>query len=80
MKYIIVIDNGIEQAVLFSEAMEHKTAAAGFAKVVAAGKFGTVTKDFCISVNAFGKSVGLKLESRPEDAEIIQRSLTFQGV
>ena len=81
MKYIIVEDMGLEQAVIFSECLFHKTVASGFSKVVSAG-FCSINPEIFesadVKVNVWGKSIGLNLRFRPEDEEIIKQSINFR--
>ena len=75
-KYIIVDngENGTEIPIIFSNLLSHNDIAQGYVgKVISAG--------FCQIdietgfVEAFGKSDTLKIESRPQDTEIIKREL-----
>lgn len=69
-KYIILSSYGMEVPVVFSPILQHDEVAAG-KRVIAAG--------FCVYENntwrAWGKSVSLNIPSRPEDAEILNRTL-----
>ncbi len=83
-KYIIKeLENGHEVAILFDPLISHcdigtcknsrgKTISAGFFDVAAVP---TEEDPNGISVGVWGKSVTLKLESRPEDEELIKRVL-----
>jgi hypothetical protein len=68
MKYIIVIKHDIEMAVIFDEILQHSDVAVAFGNVVSAGMCSA-------SGNAYGKSISLKLESRPEDSDIVKASM-----
>jgi len=75
-KYIIVDQEGIELPVIFPHLINHsdmrhagKVVSAGFCQMYATDGENTV------SVCVFGKSESLKLESRPEDKEIIEEWL-----
>lgn len=70
-KYIIIQRSGIEVPVVFSEHLIHeevagksKVKSAGFCQLDAAGKW-----------VVGGNSVSLKLNARPEDAEILNTHL-----
>ncbi len=73
MKYIIVNVMDCELAVLFDEILQHVQVAQGFEtqgiKVISAGQCAPVTG------HVWGKSVSLKLNSRPEDSELIKKSV-----
>lgn len=70
-KYIIFDSNGLEIPVIFSPLISHEEIKYGFNKPISAGfcSFSAFEgKVFC-----FGKSVSLKLNSRPEDSEILTK-------
>lgn len=65
MKYIIVLDSGLEQPIVFPEILSHKTVAGfylGNSQVVSAGSCSRMG-DFW---SAYGRSVSLNLKSRRE--------------
>jgi hypothetical protein len=70
-KYIIIKHAGVEVPLIFSQLLMHK---------VVAGKSRTKSAGFC-ELNATGKwiatggSVSLKLNARPQDAEILNTHL-----
>jgi len=67
MKYIIVKHHDIEMAILFDEILTHKQVA-GDRHVVAAGN--------CNSKgDAYGNSISLGINGRPEDSAIIKQSI-----
>lgn len=72
MKYVIVEDWECELAILFNEIIKHDSVANG-RKIISAG-FCSIVND---SVAVWGESTSLKLKFRPEDAEIIQKAITF---
>lgn len=67
MKYIIVESFELPLAILFDEILNHSDIAKG-QKVVSAGKCG-------MDGVAYGSSVSLKLNARPEDSRIIRDSM-----
>ena len=72
-KYIIVKEKGHEVAVLFDPLIPHneirKSAiSAGFFCVEA-------SSSIRIKVSVFGESISLKLQTRPEDATLIEKML-----
>lgn len=81
MKYIIVEYGGCEVPILFDDIIEHCKMADAWEKVISAGEcqiiatnqrnetLSTVTNEF--NIQAYGKSVSLNLNSRPDDAMII---------
>lgn len=73
MKYVIVDNLGCELAIIFNEIVDHALVAE-HGKIVSAG--------FCCivdnKVSVWGKSLNLKIGSRPEDAEIIKQSIEFR--
>jgi hypothetical protein len=70
MKYIIVNQHDLEMAILFDEIISHDFVAAG-RKVVSAGM--VTLQDG--KPSAYGSSFTLRLNSRPQDSEIIKQSL-----
>jgi len=82
-KYIIKEVRGIEVAIMFSHLISHcdiGTKGEGRGKIISAGFFGasaapTEEDDKDIDVGVWGKSITLKIESRPEDAALIKRVL-----
>lgn len=72
MKYIIVEDCGCKSAILFSEIMTHNSFEV-CGKIISAGFCNIGNND----VSVWGSSVSLGLRSRPEDIEIIEKSITF---
>lgn len=76
-KYVIVQALDIEQAIIFPGSVSHDFAVnVQKAKPVAAGFFRLNGAD----VEVEGASNTLCLSSRPQDAEIISRSLFFAGI
>lgn len=75
MKYIIVIDNGLEKAIIFDELLTHLTVARGF-NVISAG-FCSIgaSNDKEMKVQVYGESVTLDMRSRKEDATLIEEAL-----
>lgn len=72
-KYIIVEKHGIEVPIVFCPILSHDRVA-GIRKVFGAG--------FCViddlnKWNVWGESISLKVKSRPEDAEILNRLLCY---
>jgi hypothetical protein len=72
VKYIIVVENGIEMPLVFSELMTHANVAHPYHdRVVSAG--------FCYSQDdqwtCYGDSFSLKIKSRPEDSTILTKFL-----
>lgn len=72
-KYIIVQDEGHDQAVVFSPIMSHKQMAGGL-KVVAAG---FCSFDGAGNVSVWGESVTLQVKSRLQDYEIIRKQFNL---
>ena len=77
MKYIVVKDEfGTEQPIVSSEILSHKNIAQGRS---------VISADFCkfypegdkITASVWGDSFTLKVKSRPEDAELIERMMRF---
>ncbi len=71
MKYVIIKnpDTGIESAIMFDESMSHKLFA-DFAPISAG--FIAIDHD---EIHIHGRSVGLNIDSRPEDARIVRRAM-----
>lgn len=89
MKYIIIEDDGIEVPIIFSELLKHidvkgqrKVISAGFCQIdvkTILGEDPNGSEDKSVlSVNCGGKSVGLGVKSRAEDAELIKKHLNFR--
>ena len=78
MKYVIVNHNGCEVPHMFPDMVEHETFAA--MNPISAGKF-TIRYNVedKLVVHTYGRSSSLKLESRPEDADIIKHAFEFEG-
>jgi hypothetical protein len=78
MKYVIVHHTGCEIPYMFPDMVQHETFTA--MNPISAGKF-TIRYDGKdkLVVHTYGRSVGLKLESRPEDADIIEHAFKFEG-
>ena len=76
-KYIIVNQLGHEVPILFSSLLAHSDLA--LLSAVSAGMFQVQSKDGKMEVTTFGHSPTLKLYSRPEDEEIIQKFLRNPG-
>ena len=66
---------GIEMAILFNEILNHKDVA-GSMRVVSAGMAQMVDDG---TACAYGGSVSLNTDSRPEDTDIINRSIKFHA-
>ena len=69
-KYIIVETDGLSSAVVFEEVLSHKYVA-GRMWVISAGFFSVDAENKTIDV--YGKSVTLKISSKPEDKLLIER-------
>lgn len=76
MKYIIIDDGLVDTPILFPQWVKHdkmlfdrsvKLLSAGFVQIVGS------------TVEAYGESVSLKVSSRKEDSEIIQRALNWNS-
>ena len=77
-KYIIVEDHGLEVPIVFCPLLQHKDVAKPYSKVISAG-FCSVHKDINDVTNwkCWGESISLKLDSRPEDEEVLTKLLAF---
>lgn len=75
MKYVIFGRVGFEEAVLLPPTMSHKDVVREGWKVVSAGQCTIGVNGHDVVVQAFGESVTLGVSSRPEDGEVIMRSL-----
>lgn len=77
-KYIIVKKEDMEVPLIFSSFLSHET-------VATAGQNGILSAGYC-ALNAAGKwiaggqSVSLKLNSRPQDAEILNTQLGIKMI
>jgi hypothetical protein len=70
MKYAIVVDNnGQESPLLFPECINHNTVCNRNGPVISGGFCDLTTKGWIV----YGKSITLHKDSRPEDAEILNR-------
>lgn len=79
-KYIVIKRVYGEEAIIFGELFDHNVflnmlgierkylVSAGFVSI-------GCDKDFKVKVSAYGKSVSLKVESRPEDDELLEKVL-----
>jgi len=87
MKYIVFEQSGIQTALLFDPLIWHTTfkhlkpISAGFfslteKNVAKKYAFGTLNASYVPEVHVFGRSTGLELKFRPEDAAIIERCLS----
>ena len=85
-KYVIVKHRGMECPILFSkflshdDFLNHSPISAGFVSIHKPEKE-TMTSDGIIrdiEFVTYGKSVSLQLNSRPEDAKIIERDYEFR--
>ena len=77
-KYVVVSHTGIEVPILLPELLCHDVVSQNTSyKVVSAG-FCYVNKDGTVKV--WGKSVSLKVSSRPKDAQLIQDLINFLPV
>lgn len=75
-KYVVIQQSGFQSAILFDETFSHSDFKNVFQDaIVSAGFFDTVIEKDKIKVSTFGKSVALKLESRKEDAKLIEKLL-----
>ena len=76
-KYIIIKTMGHEVPVMFSMLISHSDFARAYDTdyIVSAGMFDVYVKDGEIQCSAYGKSITLKLDSRPEDKDIILKAL-----
>jgi hypothetical protein len=86
MKYVIVEVGGIETPIIFDPIIQHSDfkarnpISAGFFELKEENRaeqydaWGGV--DFVPKVRVFGKSVSLDIDSRPEDAILIERALS----
>ena len=75
LKYIIVENTGIENAIVFNSILSHEDVGGRFRlnrTVISAG-FCYLPDELNEHVSTYGKSTTLGIESREEDAEIIQR-------
>lgn len=72
-KYIIIEHKALEVPIVFSPILQHSEVA-GNKKVISAG-FCRADEDGVYSV--WGESISLKVKSRPEDAEIINKYLEY---
>ena len=76
-KYIIINVLGQETPILFPETMSHSTVAytIGLGTDPVSAGFWTVSpkEDGGVEYKAFGDSYTLKIESRPEDSDILNR-------
>lgn len=70
MKYIVFDTSLYETVIIFDEAMTHDEMAGRFNwKVISAGFIKWNMTGMC----CYGKSIGLDVKSRPEDAELVNR-------
>lgn len=75
-KYIVFDDGRFEDIVIFSELQEHRDMARGLPGVVVSAGFIQVDDD----CHCYGKSLSLKVESRPErDAQLARRTLDLDS-
>ena len=78
MKYIVLDQGGIEQPIVFSEAMTHKNVADGFfSPVVSAGFCYIYSERDSVEVSVWGRSESLNINGRREDANLIRRAIAF---
>lgn len=79
MKYIIVEDHGLENAIVFSEILKHSDVA-NMLPVVSAGFCSfSVDDDRQLKVTCWGDSVSLKKKSRGQiDNDLVLQSLQFR--
>ncbi len=76
LKYIIVKQGGFKTPILFDDTISHNEFDKIFRKsVISAGFFDTSIVDGEIRVSTFGRSVSMKVESRPQDAALIEKFL-----
>lgn len=81
LKYIIVEDSGIENAVVFNSILSHADVGFRYARTVVSAGFCYLPDKFNWYVTCYGKSITLGIESRDEDAEIIQKQFfDIQGL
>jgi len=86
-KYIIYLENDTERVLLFDKFTNHsafvalKPISAGFVEIYKLEK-SELVDDGCytneIGFNCYGKSVSLRLDSRPEDSKIIRNAYLFR--
>lgn len=74
MKYIIVDDDHLEVGIIFPNCISHDNVRTR-GLVVSAG-FCSIGED---DVVAYGHSVSLRLESRPQDSEVLTRCFKSMG-
>lgn len=73
-KYVIVIVNDLELAILFDAVLEHRDFCNSNRHPAAAGFYDVVPTDGKLNVYCYGESVSLKCKSRGEiDANIIKK-------
>lgn len=75
-KYLIIKDKGLEIPILFSPLLNHKEIL-GAEMAVSAG-FCRIKSVNPLKVEVWGNSVGLNLNSRPEDKGIIESLLEYE--
>jgi len=89
MKYIVFEQSGLETALLFDPLIEHdqfkelNPISAGFFithEQNVADQYSWDGPSFIPKISVYGKSTSLELESRPEDAIIIERCLSHKGI
>ena len=78
LKYIIIENTGIENAVVFNSILSHADVGFRYARTVISAGFCTLPDKLNNHVSVWGKSTTLGIESREEDAAIIQKQ--FFGI
>ncbi len=69
-KYIVIIDSGLENAIVFPEIIDHAKIA-GDNKVVSAGFVQFSCNEDRIESSCYGESTTLKIKSRGKEDEIL---------
>ena len=73
LKYVIIEDAMIENAVVFNSILSHADLVGRYSRAVVSAGFCSLPDKLNNHVRAWGKSTTLGIESREEDAEIIQQ-------
>jgi hypothetical protein len=73
-KYIIVMNRSIETPILFPPWFGHDEVANG-REVISAGFISIHVDDGKIKSGCYGKSISLRIPSRPEDTQIVQNMI-----
>ena len=78
-KYIMVELNGLETPIIFPAYIQHHEMAMN-KTVVSAGFVSIGMINDKVEVEAYGKSVSLRVQARPEDSEILKRTFNLVRV